>query len=308
MSIGKSMSPLTLLGSAVLLMGAACDNFRLPALPARSGGESTPDAAAATPKSPKPNRATGRPAKYDPAMGPRHFDAVRRGLRRLVVAEETYYAENGVYTEDLARLGVTPESGTELRFLWLTRTGWAASGTHPDVPARDCVIYVGRDHGPPTTVHDVRSGREGTPVCDVLPRARPASAASTGAPQASTAQPPPAQAALALPDTGSALDAVEPTIQMRVDLRNLVRSQDTYFGTQGIYSRRTEPFALQYLWHRGVTIVILSANEASWSARATHASRPGKSCVIWLGPVAQRPVTERQKRSPEQPSTPVCDD
>jgi hypothetical protein len=95
---------------------------------------------------------------------------------------------------------------------------------------------------------------------------------------------------------------------MRVDLRNLVRSQDTYFGTQGIYSRRTEPFALQYLWHRGVTITILSASDASWSAKATHASRPGKSCVIWLGPVAQRPVTELQKRSPEQPSTPICDD
>ena len=101
---------------------------------------------------------------------------------------------------------------------------------------------------------------------------------------------------------------VEPTIQMRVDLRNLVRSQDSYFGTQGIYSRRTEPFALQYLWHRDVTIRILSANDASWAARATHVSRPGKSCVIWVGPVAQRPVTELQKRSPEQPGTPVCDD
>jgi hypothetical protein len=308
MSIGKSMSRLTLFGSAVLLMGAACDNFRLPALPARPGSEGTPGAAAATPpKTPKPNRASGRPAEYDPAMAARRFDAVRRSLRRVVVAQETYYAENGVYTEDLARLGVKPESGTEMRFLWLTRTGWAASGTHPDVPGRDCVIYVGRDHGPPTTLHDVRSGREGTPVCDVLPGARRASATSAAAAQP-TAPQPAAQAAPAVLDTGSALDAVEPTIQMRVDLRNLVRSQDTYFGTQGIYSRRTEPFALQYLWHRGVTITILSANDASWSARATHASRPGKSCVIWLGPVAQRPVTELQRRSPEQPSTPICDD
>ena len=312
MSIGKSMSPLTLLGSAVLLMGAACDNFRLPAPPARSGGETPAAAAAATPpKTHKPNRASGRPAEYDPAMAGRSFDAVRRGLGRVVVAQETYYAENGVYTDELARLGVKPEAGTEMRFLWLTRTGWAASGTHPDVPGRDCVIYVGRDHGPPTTLHDVRSGREGTPVCDVLPAARRRSAASTAAAQPTPAPGAPqsaARAAPALPDTGSALDAVEPTIQMRVDLRNLVRSQDAYFGTQGIYSRRTEPFALQYLWHRDVTIRILSANDASWAARATHASRPGKSCVIWLGPVAQRPVTELQKRSPEQPGTPVCDD
>jgi hypothetical protein len=315
MSIGKSLSPLTLLGAAVLLMGAACDKFSLKTPPAPPGDETTaPTASAAAttpPKTPKPNRATGRPAEYDPAVASRSFDALRRGLRRLVVAQETYYAENGVYTDDLGRLRVTPEAGTEMRFLWLTRTGWAASGTHPDVPGRDCVVYVGRDHGPPTTMHDVRAGREGTPVCDVLPAVRRRSAVSTAEAQPTRAPGAPqsaAQAAPALPDTGSALDDVEPLIQMRVDLRNLVRSQDSYFGTQGVYSRRTEPFALQYLWRRGVTIRILSANDASWAARATHVSRPGKSCVIWLGPVAQRPVTEMQKRSPEQPGTPVCDD
>jgi hypothetical protein len=312
MSIGKSISPLTLLGSAVLLMGAACDKFSLKAPPAPPADETTAPAATATPpKAPKPNRASGRPAEYDPAMASRSFDALRRGLRRLVVSQETYYAENGVYTDDLGRLRVTLEAGTEMRFLWLTRAGWAASGTHPGVPGRDCVVYVGRDRSPPTTLHNVRAGREGTPVCDVLPAARRRSAVSTAEAQptrAPEAPQPATQAAPALPDTGSALDDVEPTIQMRVDLRNLVRSQESYFGTQGIYSRRFEPFALQYLWRRGVTIRILSANDASWAARATHVSRPGKSCVIWLGPVAQRPVTEMQKRSPEQPGTPVCDD
>jgi len=160
-------------------------------------------------------------------------------------------------------------------------------------------------------MHDVRADREGTPVCDVLPAARRRSAVSTAAAQPTPASAAPqsaAQAAPALPDTGSALDDVEATIQMRVDLRNLVRSQESYLGTQGIYSRRFEPFALQYLWRRGVTIRILSANDASWAARATHVSRPGKSCVIWVGPVAQRPVTEMQERSPEQAGTPVCDD
>ena len=58
----------------------------------------------------------------------------------------------------------------------------------------------------------------------------------------------------------SALTAVSPFIQMRVDLRNLVRSQDAYLATQGTYSRRLEPFSLQYLWQRGVTIAILGAS------------------------------------------------
>lgn len=294
-------SSLALLASATLLMAAACDGLRLPAPPARSAQSAGPDSQPAPPAAHRTNRASKRTAKAEPALDGQRFDQIRRGLRRLVAAEETYFAENGAYTEDLARIGFKPEGDTELRFLWLSRDGWAASGTHPGMPGRDCVIYVGRAHGAPTTLREVRSGREGTPVCDATPGARRAAAAKPPTPA-------PDPAAPALPDTGSALDAVNPSVQMRVDLRNLVRSQDTYFGQQGVYSKRTEPFALQYLWHRGVTITVLSANDASWSARATHASRPGKSCVIWLGPVAERPATNAQRRVPDAPAKPVCDD
>jgi hypothetical protein len=295
------MSRFALVGSAALLLCAACDKFRLPGPPAREANDTALAAVTPAGGTAKTNRSVRRTTDVNPAEAARRFDDVRRSLRRLVVAEETYYAENGVYTEDVSRIGVTPQGGSEIRFLWLARGGWAASGSHPDIPGRDCVVYVGRAHGAPTTMRDVRSGREGTPVCDAPPQ-RPAP--SVASPQSAAAVEPPASAAA---DTGNALDGVDPAVQMRVDLRNLVRSQDTYFGTQGIYSRRTEPFALQYLWHKGVAISILSANDASWSARATHVSRPGKSCVIWLGPVAQRPVTEADKRSSDQPGTPVCD-
>jgi hypothetical protein len=297
------MSRLALAGSAALLLCAACDNFPVPARSAEAVRDTSLNTPAPPPKVTRAaaERAARRGSEVDPAVAERYLADVRRGLRRLVVAEETYYAENGVYTDDVTRIGYSPEAGTDVRFLWLTRAGWAASGSHPDVPGRDCVIYVGRAHGRPTTMRDVRQGREGTPVCDAAPARR---APSVAAPQAAAAAEAPAAS---VADTGSALDAVDPTVQMRVDLRNLVRSQDTYYGTQGVYSRRTEPFALQYLWHKGVTISILSANDAAWSARAYHVSRPGKTCVIWLGPVAQRPVTEVDKRSPDQPGTPACD-
>jgi hypothetical protein len=295
------MSRLALAGSAALLFCAACDAVRIPARSAQSDRDTSLATPAPPPKSNRVTRSAATATAIDPATAARHFDTVRRGLRRLVVAEETYYAENGVYTEDLSRIGYTPEPGTDVRFLWLARTAWAASGSHPELPGRDCVIYVGRSHAPPATVHDTRPGREGTPVCDAPPRR---AAPSAAAPQPAAAAEGPATTTA---DTGNALDAVGPTVQMRVDLRNLVRSQDTYFGTQGVYSRRTEPFALQYLWHKGVHISILTANDAAWSARATHVDRPGKSCVIWLGPVAQKPSTDGEKRTPEQPGTPVCD-
>ena len=95
---------------------------------------------------------------------------------------------------------------------------------------------------------------------------------------------------------------------MKVDLRNLARSQELWFGTQGAYSRRIEPFALQFLWHRGVTLKILGANRDSWSAKATHAKAPGRSCIIWYGPVPTPPATDAQRREAMRAGVPACDD
>jgi hypothetical protein len=95
---------------------------------------------------------------------------------------------------------------------------------------------------------------------------------------------------------------------MKVDLRNLAHSQETYFKMQGSYARRTEGLALQYLWHRDVQIKILAADAQSWAAKATHARFPGKSCVIWFGTVAQRPGTDAQGRVEGRSGVPVCDD
>jgi hypothetical protein len=223
------------------------------------------------------------------------FNQIRRGLRRLVAAEQGFYAENGAYTEDLERLGYRAEGQTTVRFLWLKRDGWAASGTHPALPGRDCVIYVGPVNAAPTSLKLVRSAREGVAACDENPAPRRRGDSAPAAPEP-------------VADTTSALDAVSPTVQMRVDLRNLVLSQNAYRATQGMFSHRTEPLALQYLWHRGVTVTLLSADNQSWAASATHAARPGKNCVIWYGPVPTRPATQAQGKMAGQSGVPACDD
>ena len=283
----------SLLALALAVGTVACDRL----LPDRAPAVVLPPPDSAKPKPPPPARPRRRDPPAEPVGGASEaeaFSQLRRGLRRLVTAEQGFYAENGAYTEDLDRLGYRAEGSVAIRFLWLKRDGWAASATHPALPGRDCVTYVGRVTAAPTSLKHVRSAREGVAACDDRPMTNRIGSASPSA-----AVPP--------SDTASALDAVSPTIMTRVDLRNLVLAQNAYLATQGLYSRRTEPLALQYLWHRGVTVKILSADNNSWSAQATHASRPGKSCVVWAGPVETRPVTLVQRKTGTS-GVPVCDD
>jgi hypothetical protein len=296
MMVGRSRARLgVLLAGAVL--ASACKDL----LPER---KPTVTADSAIPPLPAPVA----PARRAPPMSAgelenesKGFDQIRRSLRRLVAQEEGFFAENGAYTTDFERMGFRPEGASEIRFMWVRRDGWAASGTHAAIKGKDCVVFVGRAAPAPTTQKYHRRSRAGAIVCDA--QATPPRPATTVPSSAATAGPPPAQ-----PDTGNALDAVDPLVVMKVDLRNLVRSQDTYFATQGIYARRTDPLPLQYLWHKGVSIKILSATRDAWSARATHASRPGTSCVIWYGPVPARPETEVRKRVPDRSAVPVCDE
>ncbi|HEV2084801.1 MAG TPA: hypothetical protein VGR09_06950 [Gemmatimonadales bacterium] len=256
--------------------------------------DTTPEAASSPKPSGRPRgQKEGRPTAATEDAG---FAEIRRTLRRLVAAEESFFAENGAYSDELSLIGLRPDKNITIRFLWLSRDGWAASGTHTALAGRDCVVFVGQAKAPPTTLKYVRSGKEGVTVCD------DASAPSKPMPT------PPAKAKPPLADAGNALDLLDPRVIMKVDLRNLAHSQETYFAMQGTYARRTEPMALQYLWHRDVRVKILAADDQSWAAKATHARFPGKSCVIWFGAVAQRPATDAQHRHENQSGVPVCDD
>ncbi len=278
-----------------LLLLVACDKLLPPARPAAQNLPPSAAAAAGDSPAPAPVAKPVRNRDSTQSQDASAFDQIRRSLRRLVSVEQTFYAENGTYTEDYERLRFQPEGRSEVRFLWLTREGWAASGTHPALAGRDCVIWIGRVNAPPTSLKYIRTGLEGVPACDV-----------SAAPRRSDADPvPPQPRAL---DTATALSDVSPAVQMKVDLRNLERAQDAWLGTQGAFSRNVEPFALQYVWHKGVSIDILSADKWSWSGRATFAGQPGKTCVVWVGPVPAKPTTETNGLVPDRPGVPVCDE
>jgi hypothetical protein len=269
-------------------------------IPRRSTDGALADTTPEVASSPRPS---GRPrgqkeSRPKAATEDAGFAEIRRALRRLVAAEAAFFAENGTYSDELSIIGLPPDKNTTIRFLWLSRDGWAASGTHAALTGKDCVVFMGQAKAPPTTLKYVRSGKEGVTVCDDsrAPAEPPAEA------------PPPAKPKPTVAEAGSALDLLDPRVLMKVDLRNLAHSQETYFAMQGSYARRTEPMALQYLWHRDVRVKILAADNQSWAAKATHARLPGKSCVIWFGAVGQRPATDAQQRRENRSGVPVCDD
>jgi hypothetical protein len=215
-----------------------------------------------------------------------------------VATEQGFFAENGTYSGDLDRLGFRPRGASRIEFIWVKKDGWAARATHPALPGRDCVTFTGAGGAVPATRRFGRTGGQGVVVCDnaVPPRSTRAAAPS------------PRESVPVALDTTSALDAVDPFVQMRADLRKLANAQTAYLGTQGTYSRQVETLPLQYGWQRGVSVTLIYADPRSWTARATHTANPGKSCVVWVGRPIKRPVTQAQKKVPERSGIPVCDD
>jgi prepilin-type N-terminal cleavage/methylation domain-containing protein len=72
---------------------------------------------------------------------------------------------------------------------------------------------------------------------------------------------------------------------MRSDLRNLASVQETYWTDNQIYYGGVIPnlAAFQYRPSAGITITIVSATAAGWSAQASAPALTGQTCVIFYG-------------------------
>jgi prepilin-type N-terminal cleavage/methylation domain-containing protein len=68
---------------------------------------------------------------------------MQTALKNLGQAEETYFAEHGVYTAALDSLNFTPSADMTLTVLEATNTGWSATITHPTAVPRKCAFFLG---------------------------------------------------------------------------------------------------------------------------------------------------------------------
>jgi hypothetical protein len=92
---------------------------------------------------------------------------------------------------------------------------------------------------------------------------------------------------------------------MTGDLRRLVSANEVYHAKSGRYNDNVGSLAT-YHPTAGVTVTILVATATGWSAQATAAAFPGKSCVISIGSVSAPPTTASDKRSAPE-AVVVCD-
>jgi hypothetical protein len=92
---------------------------------------------------------------------------------------------------------------------------------------------------------------------------------------------------------------------MKSDLLQLVSANEVYLAKHKWYSEDLKGLT-GFRPSPGVSIMILSADADGWSASATNTLLPGKSCVIFVGPVKVIPTTQADGRSGSE-AVPVCD-
>jgi hypothetical protein len=98
-----------------------------------------------------------------------------------------------------------------------------------------------------------------------------------------------------------------PASILKNTLRNVVAAQDKYRAAHPVFTSSLE--VLQVNPGADVKIQIVGVTANGWRAKATHRSRPGRSCVVFVGPLAgsELPKTEADGEMAGEERVPLCD-
>ncbi|HEY3012982.1 MAG TPA: hypothetical protein VGJ36_09560 [Gemmatimonadales bacterium] len=98
-----------------------------------------------------------------------------------------------------------------------------------------------------------------------------------------------------------------PASVLKNSLRNIVAAQDKYRVSHPIFASTIE--VLQVNPGPDVKIQILGVTPNGWRAKATHRSRPGRSCVVFVGLLtgSELPKTDGDGEMAGEERVPLCD-
>jgi hypothetical protein len=111
----------------------------------------------------------------------------------------------------------------------------------------------------------------------------------------------------ALAQTASATWQSTPASILKNSLRDVVAAQDRYRATHPIFASSVE--VLQLKPGADVKIQIMRVTSGGWRAKATHRSRPGRSCVVFVGQLGgfELPKTDGDGEMAGEERVPLCD-
>lgn len=111
----------------------------------------------------------------------------------------------------------------------------------------------------------------------------------------------------ALAQAASATWQSTPASILKNSLRDVVAAQDRYRATHPVFAKSVE--ALQLNPGADVKIQILRVTPGAWLAKATHRARPGRSCVVFVGPLGglELPKTDGDGEMAGEERVPLCD-
>ena len=82
--------------------------------------------------------------KFATTKGKANMAAMRSDLHNMAVAQEAYLYDNGVYTDDVAKLRYNNSPGVQILELHeYGAGGWSAKVTHAQAFPKTCALYAG---------------------------------------------------------------------------------------------------------------------------------------------------------------------
>jgi len=101
--------------------------------------------------------------------------------------------------------------------------------------------------------------------------------------------------------------SASPAAQLKGALRGLTAAQARYRERQGTYAPGLSTVGVRA--EPGVRLEVTAASATGWQGRATHQSRPGLSCVVYVGRVEGReaPRTTGDGEMAGEEGVPLCD-
>ena len=93
--------------------------------------------------------------KFANTKGKAYAASMRSDLRNLAVSQESYFYDNGAYSNSLGAMNVNPSNGVTITIGAATAQGWNAQAEHYMANPIRCYIYVGNAVLPPATTDGV---------------------------------------------------------------------------------------------------------------------------------------------------------